>query len=90
MKSKTLKDWRHDLPDFIMKEIKAEAIKWVKNCKNTEDFSTHNACGFYYIKRDKTTLKPKPVFCCCCQRTMKMNNITEEDLSQGMTQEVPK
>ncbi|KKL87845.1 hypothetical protein LCGC14_1930680 [marine sediment metagenome] len=31
MKLKTLKDWRHDLPDFIMKEIKAEAIKWVKD-----------------------------------------------------------
>ncbi len=55
MKLKTLKDlicWRdkedHSETWVRANLLKAEAIKWVKNCDNTENFATHNMCGFYW------------------------------------------
>ena len=58
MKLKTLKDWRHDLPDFIMKELKAEAIKWIKfnsqkdvDCERTRGM-VHWAKHFFNITEE--------------------------------------
>ncbi len=86
MKSKTLKDWRHDLPDFIMKEIKAKAIKWVKKrgkeklkSDKEDSESTDGYVRGWNDGREELLADFE-----------KFHNITEEDLSQGMTQEVPK
>ena len=50
---------------FIYKgDLKAEAIKWVKDCE--------------WIKSPWLCVKGQR--CIACKRTMKMNNITEEDL----------
>lgn len=83
-KEKTLKDM-HCYGDsdsgylISIGDVRQNAIKWVKNCENTEDCTTHNMCGFYY-DRKKTHKKNRPVFCCCCLRTMEMNNLTVEDI----------
>ena len=85
MKLKTLKDfkitydngtsffeldgWRTNSGEHFVNKLKQEAIKWVKNCKAPVDFTRNDRCGHNNKE-----------FCCCCQRTMKMNNITEEDL----------
>ena len=70
MKLKTLKDIEWGLGSKeTLENIKAEAIKWVKDCKNPVDFTRNDRCG-HNLKE----------YCCCCQRTIEMNNITEEDL----------
>lgn len=70
---KTLKDLfldSHidDSPNDVITKIKAEAVKWVIDC-GCEDkvFNTDGKLSF--INR-----------CIACERTMKMNDITEEDL----------
>ena len=86
MKLKTLKDIEEEMtgiedgPYVFYKEIKQEAIKWVKEWKNEKK---HHYC-------------PRVLTCQSCLKTsgkiegvMEFHNITEVDLSQGMTQEVP-
>lgn len=66
-------DW-----DFAT-HIRKEAIKRVKDCKNKEDFTTNNMCGFYEDEEKKYP-KSKPIFCEVCQREIWFNNLMEEDL----------
>ncbi len=81
MKLKTLKDIEkisdgssyERLEKAVCKRIKAEAIKWVKDCKKPVDSTRSDRCG-------KSLDKFPYNYCCCCQRTIKMNNITKEDL----------
>ncbi len=49
----------------LQEKLKAEAIKWVKNCE------CEKAARFIPFKLR---------FCKACQRTIEMNNITEGDL----------
>lgn len=60
----------------ILKELKQEAIKWVKQC--TQRVKFEGSCGRLAICSDKTR-------CIACIRTMKMNNITEEDITVSET-----
>ena len=78
MKLKTLKDLeRKANPDFVYsKELKAEAIKWVKELEKVP---------FDYEERGANDYNNGKI-----EILKEFFNITEEDLSQGMTQEVPK
>ena len=74
---KTLKDWRHDLPDFIMKEIKAEAIKWVKEFQKERT----DAISEMFDNEDKYGIYPTSKFFNRIDSFwMEKLNITEEEL----------
>ena len=51
--------------EIIKNDLKREAIKWVKAC---------------ILAKIKNPSCKKDMRCYACERTMKMNNITEEDL----------
>ena len=78
MKLKTLKDLKfmyhaegeRPYPLVMAKELKAEAMNWVKYLIKKRGIGGADAYDVLWIKH--------------------FFNITEEDLSQGMTQEVPK
>ena len=79
MKNKTLKEiesFNKLNPRFVNRDIlRQEAINHIKNCKNTENFATHNLCGFYYDE-EKKELKPRcPIFCELCEWIMMLFNI---------------
>ena len=71
MTLKTLKDMdklNYGCNNYLLEvQLRQEAIKWIKNCKWL--------CGKQSTREWR--------FCCCCQRTMKMNNITEKDLKKA-------
>lgn len=89
MKLKTLKDIRKswDKTPFLsdggncFREgmLIGMAMDRINSCENSEDFSTHNRCGFYYDKEKKEP-KFRPVFCEVCLATMEIFNIEVEDL----------
>lgn len=70
MKLKTLKDLedfsKHQTGNHMLYKVKQLAIEWVKNCEYR---------GKSIIACEKDGYR-----CDACQRTMEMNNITEEDL----------
>ena len=60
-------------------KLRQEAIKRIKSCDRTEDFTTNNMCGFYY-DTDKKDRKPRASFCELCKRDIWFYNLTEEEL----------
>ena len=73
---KTLKDLKSNnsyLPNYVhLKNLKAEAVKRRKNCKELLEFSGCHPCGTEY--------RGSIFRCKGCERDMWFHNLTEEDL----------
>lgn len=70
----------------LNKKQKQEIINLIKACKNTEDFTTNNMCGFY-DDEEKKFPKPIPVFCDVCKKLIDIFNLTIEDLKPKKSKE---
>ncbi len=68
--------------EYAFKHLREEAINHIKKCKNVENFSTNNKCGFYYDE-EKKQLKPRPIFCEVCEWIKRFFNIRISPISLG-------